>query len=527
MISIAIVVLLGVGILWLGWRLVSAAEGEKLPRLLLGLLVGAALLRLVVGVFWYVALPELGHQTAAEQNGYVMSDAYNRDRTAWKLAQSTKPLWQAFGGYLKADQYGGLLWLSAAVYRYLGGSTHQPLQIVVLTASFSALAVLLVWAFVRRITSDPRRDSSPGWRSEARTAWLAAWAMALYPEAVLLGSSQMREAFIMPLVISAFYGLAMYHSKQSRQGVVWMFGGVLLCLPFTPPFTALLVGLLIVGFLILEVDLRNSSSVLRNRLSKSRYIWLVGIGLVGVVLLGSWLALQRFAPPEIQGPLAQFQWWIRKSADFQAYLSTRASGKLQALFKRTPAWMHLPLLVGYGILQPFLPAALVVGSEAPIWQGIAIWRSAGWTILLVFLFYALLRAWRRQPGQPAQNWPGILVIIAWLGTLIASFRGGGDQWDNPRYRVSLAGIQIALAAWAWTEQRRRVDPWFHRAVAVVVWVLIWFLPYYVQREFQIGWPVNDLFKTIGAGLACSALYFLWDWARSTGQPMSPMQQNEL
>jgi hypothetical protein len=38
-----------------------------------------------------------------------MSDAYTRDRTAWDLAISEKPLLRAFQGtFRKADQYGGL-----------------------------------------------------------------------------------------------------------------------------------------------------------------------------------------------------------------------------------------------------------------------------------------------------------------------------------------------------------------------------------------------------------------------------------
>jgi hypothetical protein len=74
-------------------------------------------------------------------------------------------------------------------------------------------------------------------------------------------------------------------------------------------------------------------------------------------------------------------WWINKSADWQAHLTERASGKIQAIFDRTPEWSHAYLLLVYGIAQPLLPAALVVTSQAPIWQGIAIWRAMGWTIL--------------------------------------------------------------------------------------------------------------------------------------------------
>jgi hypothetical protein len=92
-----------------------------------------------------------------------MADASDRDQTAWQLASSEKPLFRAFqGGFRRVDQYGGLLYMSALTYRYLGGETHQPLVMVVITASFSALGVLFLWAFAKR-----------AW--DERIATLAAW----------------------------------------------------------------------------------------------------------------------------------------------------------------------------------------------------------------------------------------------------------------------------------------------------------------------------------------------------------------
>ena len=51
---------------------------------------------MLIGVFWFLALPVWGHGTPAEQAGYVMADAYARDQAAWKLARSDNPLWTAF-----------------------------------------------------------------------------------------------------------------------------------------------------------------------------------------------------------------------------------------------------------------------------------------------------------------------------------------------------------------------------------------------------------------------------------------------
>ena len=89
--------------------------------------------------------------------------------------------------------------------------------------------------------------------------------------------------------------------------------------------------------------------------------------------------------------------------------------------------------------------------------------------------------------------------------LIASYRGGGDQWDNPRYREAFAGLQVALAAWAWVAQRSRPDPWLRRALVAAGPILLWFLPWYLRRYVYLPWPVEDLFKTLGLGLASAVL----------------------
>ncbi len=484
--------ILASGLLWAGWTALRAQEKPGMPAWLGGLLVGAALLRLAAGALWFVALPGSGHGSPPELAGYVMADAYQRDQAAWELAQSQKPLWDAFqGNFRKADQYGGLLFLSALVYRYLGGETHQPLMMVLITAAFSALAVVFAWALTRRAWNE-------------RAAKLAAWGMALYPEAVLLGSSQMREAFTMTLTAAAFYGLVLYTRQRSRAGLVWIFASLLLYLPFSPPFAALLVAMLaIVALLVLPGSL--SAAV-----SQPRRLWLVLGALALLILAAAWVSLGQLAPPKISNPLDLIGWWVKKSAEYQTHLTRSASGWVQKIFRSTPDWTHIYLLVAYGVVQPFLPAALVVGSEAPIMPWITLWRSLGWTLLLLLLVYAPLRAFRKD-GDPLGR---AFSLVAWLWILIASYRSGGDQWDNPRYRAALASVQIALAAWAWTASSRAEDPWFRRVLVGIGLVFAWFLPWYLQREFQIPWPVGDPFKSLGLGIASALLFVLWDWART-------------
>lgn len=469
------------------WALLRS---EHLPRWLALLVVCAALLRLLAGVIWYTELPRRGHGTQAELNGYVMGDANERDQAAWKLARSERQLTLAFTNNRLGDQYGGLLFLSSLVYRHLGSGHHQPLLMVVVSASMSALAVLFTWALSRR-----------AWNNQ--TAGLAAWLIAIYPEAVLMGSSQMREAFTVSLGTAAFYGLVRYQQEHSWKGLAWIMGALLLYLPFSPPFTALLLGMLVITALLV-LDRRFLEGAMRQR-----RFWVILTVLSLLILAGLWLTLSRFTPEGMNNPLAMLSWWARKSADLQAYLSQHASGWLQKIFRNTPEWMHLIILLGYGVMQPFLPAALVAGSEASIWTVIAIWRAAGWTLLLALLLYAPLLAFRHR-----DNFARALSIIIWAGILIAAFRGGADMWDNPRYREAFAGLQIALAAWAWQEQRRSPDAWLRRAIMALGAVLAWFLPWYLRRYFTISWPVIDLFKTLGLGFATAFLLILWDWLRA-------------
>ncbi len=505
-----LVILLGAGFLWLGW---VSLRREPRPAWLGGWLVLAALLRLGLGVFWSIALPAWGYGSDVELAGYVMQDAYARDRSAWELAISSQPLTSAFTENQPGDQYGGLLFLSAGLYRVLGGGTHQPLMMVVLAASFSALAILYTWAFTHRLAG-------------SRAAMLAAGGLALYPEAVLLGSSQMREAFTLTLAIFALYALHRYLADLAPIYLVPVLISLLVCVAISPPTAGLILILLA------------ASALAQSHLHISRQIrlWLLLGGLALLAGLVLWLVWSQLAPQSVVNPAQTITWWLRKAAEFQAYQTRQASGWIQRIFRDTPAALHMPLLVIYGVAQPFLPAALVAGG-APIWQGIAIWRAMGWAVLLVLLVYATW-TWLRNTGQ--KRLVGILLLVVWLVILVAALRSGGDLWDNPRYRVVLAGVQLSLAAWGVVEGQTRRDLWLKRFLIGGILILAWFIPWYLRRYLGLVWPVVDPFKTLGLGLASACLYFLWDWARlqptggqgdtstpGTSHPPSGEQQNNL
>jgi hypothetical protein len=470
-ISFLAILLLAAGLFWITGQIIKR---ENPPRWLLYLTISAALLRLAMGVTWFVGLPAGGYETEVQQAGYVMEDAYNRDLAAWDLAKSQQPLAISFLGFSSTDQYGGLLFLSATIYRYLSVDVHYPLLIVVLTAAVSALAVAFTWAFARR-----------GWGD--RVAVLAAWGLAIYPEAVLLGSSQMREAFTICLVPLAIYGLFRFREQMGLANGILLAAPIALSIPLTWAFTPSLILILILVYLSLD-----GWEVL-----KSTKTWIIIAAAIFVIVV----ALLFFV--NIEGL------WLVQSAKWQAYVSANASGWVAREFERLPDYGQVPFLVIYGIFRPILPAALI-DTGPVIWTAIGIWRSLGWTILLAMLVYATYLVFRNRVWA---RLPGVLFLSSWLVSFTSSYRGGGDLWDNPRYRSAFAAVQIALAAWAWVRYRETSDPWLRRAIVGVFLFIVWFVPWYLRRYTAISWPISELYQVIGLGMVSTTLYVFWDWMR--------------
>jgi hypothetical protein len=460
---------LSTALIYLIWKLTAQ---EAAPKWLLWLIVGAALLRLALGIFWQQALPAYGYDTPVQQAGYVMEDAYKRDRAAWELAQSDLPISEAFRGYSGSDQYGGLLFLSAGLYRYIGSAAHQALLVLVLAATASSLAVLFTWLVAKKL-----------WGGQI--ARLAAWGLAIYPEALLLGSSQMREAFSVTLVMAALYALLRAKEQASPRSWLTLLLPVALSLILSPPFTLSVIGLLVLVY----VGMGNWSWLQRHK----TWIWptvvLITLGFAYLITTG------------------KIDLWIVQSAEWQAYVSANASGWVTRQFEKMPLWSQIPFLLIYGVFRPLLPAALIADG-LPVWRGVAIWRALGWTVLLAFLIYASYLAIRNKRVLKSE---GALLLSNWVVVLVASYRGGGDLWDNPRYRSAFAGVQFLVAAWAWSEYRKNDDPWLKRAFGGALLMVAWFIPWYLRRYATIGWPVFELHQVVGLGLVSAVLYVIWDW----------------
>ncbi len=457
------------GLFWLSWRVIKP---ENPPRWLLWVTLGAALLRLALGIVWLFALPAGGYSTDVQQAGYIMEDAYNRDLAAWDLAKGDQPLLTSFHGYSSTDQYGGLLFLSASIYRYLGGDMHQPLMVLVLASALSGLAVAFTWAFCQRL-----------WGK--RTAQLAAWGLALYPEAILLGSSQMREAFTVCLVSVSLYGLLRIHEEMNLSNLTLLAVPLFLIAPLTWAFLPSVLLLLVLAYMALD----------NWRWLRNRRVWLA---IAFIAIIGT-AAFWVFAGGQ--------DLWLVQSAKWQAYVSANASGWVERQFERLPLFAQIPFLVVYGIFRPLLPAAIVATGPA-VWTVIGVWRALGWTILLALLVYASYLTFR------SRDWlriPGALLFSTWVVGIAASYRGGGDLWDSPRYRSAFAAIQVGLAAWAWVRYKETSDPWLRRAVVSAVLMIAWFIPWYLRRYTAFDWPIVNLQQVVGLGLVSAALFVTWDW----------------
>ncbi len=466
-----LVILAGVG--WLAWRVLQA---EKAPGWLAWLVVSAIVFRLVLSIVWLLGLPAWGYDTDVQAAGYVMQDAFNRDTAAWQLAQSGEPLWKAFAGYSSTDQYGGLLFLSAAIYKYLAAPSHMPILTLLPAAVVSGFAVGFVWAVGARAFGK-------------KVAWLAAWGLALYPEAALLGSSQMREAFTVCLLPVVLLGVQQSVQGAWRQGRWLLLAGFAAAAFLSWPFVSSLLFFAAVTWLALT-----DWNVLRDRR--------VLFGLAGAALLA---AVYLFVVRDVG------ESWLVQSAGWQAYVSENSSGWVARQFERMPLWAQVPFLVVYGLVRPLLPAALAAGGPA-VWAVIGVWRAVGWTVILALLVYATYLALRTGVWL---RLPGVWLLANWAVSIIASYRGGGDLWDNPRYRSAFASVQVLLAAWGWVQQQETKDPWLRRSLVSALIICAWFVPWYLRRYVGLEWwPIVELYQLMGIGLATCALYILWDWLRA-------------
>lgn len=477
-VAFAILLVLGGAALLAAWRWAGAG------RMLAWMTGLAVLLRLVAGVAVFLALPVDGHQVPDDQAGFVFTDAHRRDDQAWELATSSKPLIAGFDRGYYTDQYGGLLVLSAFTYRTLSPDAHRPLLILAVAALTAGLGVPF---FVRAVQAIGDRRLAP----------LCGWLFVLYPESILTGGAQMREPFLLTFIAMAFWGFSNWYNIGARGGLWWVAGGLAGMLLVSPAM-ALVFLVLCGGWILLRRE--------PGRISWPAIAAIGAVFVLGIFIL-AW-SLGRRTDFAGGSPLDTILNWTRNSVGYVIYSLERGSGQIQNVFSKLNPMAQFAFVVGYGITQPVLPPAFLEPTTLT-WHAIAIFRAVGWYLVLPMLAYAPLALRRLEPGSERRFWAW-MVVFCWSWIIVCAIRAGGDQWDNPRYRLIFFGFESLVVAYAWATWRQTHDAWLPRLVALEIICLLLFTQWYVARYRLIGIHL-PIMVVLSLNVACALLVLLGGW----------------
>lgn len=447
--------------------------GEKALGIIL---LVAFTLRVGLGVFIYAVLPGAGYADSAVQSaGYVYSDAYERDRAAIQLVQSGGSILSPLIKQVQSDQYGGLMTISALVYLIFSRDAARPLLITLLGAFTMTAGMAFFWRALKE-------------RFNRRFALIATWVLALYPEGILLGASQMREPFLIGLGCIVFWAALQWKDNTLKAFLVAAASFVCMVLISAP--AALVWGATGFALILLEWTLQTDRAV--NRWTGIEVLVLLGVAaFIGGIM------------------------WLQPTLYYEVYAAKMGSGLLQALFKTIPSNLTVPFVTVYGLLQPVLPAAITEPS-LPFWTILGIIRAAGWYFMLPFMLYALFALWKS--ARQENGWILVLVgAIFFIWTVVSSARAAGDQWDNPRYRTILLPFMAMVFAWAWLRVQETHSRWFWRWVTVVALLTLGFTNWYFGRKFGVGFYI-PFFTLVEGIVGIAAIVLLggaaWDRLRN-------------
>lgn len=247
----------------------------------------------------------------------------------------------------------------------------------------------------------------------------------------------------------------------------------------------------------------------------------------GVFLLGLWLLAWSLSRQQDFGggsPIAVILNWTRDSVKWVVYQLERGSGQVQNVFSKMNPLAQFLFVIGYGIAQPVLPPAFFEPTTLT-WRVIAVARAVGWYAALPLLLYAPFAA--RRSASRAWLW---LSAFSWLWILICAVRGGGDQWDNPRYRLIFWGVQALVVGYAWEHWRIQRDAWLPRILLLEVLCLILYGEWYLARYYSVGVHLPAML-VIRLSVALAVLLFvgggLWDaWMARRRAAENASNQND-
>lgn len=450
----------------LGWA-IRAMQGSQQLR---WATVISFALRLAVGFTLFFTLPIFGYDEPPPRSGYLYLDAFQRDSDAWALAESSTSLASAFQNEFSTDQYGGLLSLSGALYRYLSPDAHRPLLVLILTAFFSSFGLPFFWAAVRS-------------RLDEKTANTSSWLYALYPESVILGASQMREPILIGLSAVAFWGVAAWRHDR-KKSLLALIPSVLGLIFISFKAGPALVLALAVWFWLINI-LPNTN----RRWRILSYALLLAVILGGIYL----------------------NWgWFLDSSKWDLHVMESSSGRVQYEIDLMGGEIRTPFIIAYGLAQPVLPATIIYPG-IPIMRTIAILRAFGWYVLTPLLLAASILVWKAQTRENKRTLLYFMLLtVVWI--VLSSARAGGDQWDNPRYRSIFLVWMLFLAGWAWVETARRRSPWLWRLAALELIYVGYFIHWYASRYYGVFkrmmfWDMIRLLGVIGVVMIAGGIAF--------------------
>jgi hypothetical protein len=341
---------------------------------------------------------------------------------------------------------------------------------------------------------------------DSRLAVLASWLFCLYPESVLTGGAQMREPFLLTFIAVSLWGMAELLDRRPRSAAVWIIAGLAGSVAVSP-------GITLATVVLLAVWIR----VRGERLQSATLIWIAGALLGAAALLLLALSV-RTGGPAGSSPIGVVARWFQEAVTWVIYQLERGSGQVQNVFSKLSPAAQFIFVVAYGVTQPLLPPAFFEPTTTT-WHLIGIFRSVGWYLLLPLLLYAPFGIWKAENGAARRVWLWLTAFV-WLWILICAVRAGGDQWDNPRYRLIFFGIQALVAARAWLAGRAGDDPWLPRVVAAEIVCLLLFGQWYVARYYLLGihFPIMVV---MGVSVVSVLLIFVggsvWDRLRRSRQ----------
>jgi len=448
-------------VLYLAWRI--AGSGKALAWMM----IVAFILRIAFGVFFAWGMPRYGYDEDPQNAGFVFEDAYRREADAWFLAKSDAPIMRAFSDDFQTDQYGGMLALSAMVYRTISPDAYRPALISIIVAGVMALSLPFLLSALKQ-------------KFDKRVSLWAGWILVLYPEGLMLGASQLREPFFILLFTIMFWATVnILDGKKLKISIPVILLSTICLFLFSYR-----IGVPILGVMLLLMWVEFSSRI--------HQLWIKIAGWA-IIFLG------------VAAILWLLWYWVDAVLWWDTLVTIRTSNRVQLHLGALPDWLHFPFVLIYGIFQPVLPAA--IAAPAPwIWRGLGIFRALGWYTLLPLLVYALISIWRLKASKK-KRWLTVIVLLIWLWVIIASARAGGDQWDNPRYRTIFLPWMGIVAGWAITFAKTMKDRWLTRSLIVEGIFLAFFTNWYISR-YNPSIPRLEFYASVGLIIVLSLVVIL-------------------